>query len=347
MCSPVHLFRPNDTLCTDNLNKKFHVSSGYHGNFTIGRTVADSVCKAIPTPYHDFFEALLAAKPHGPGKAGGHFCEVWMAQLTYNGMNITYAACIDSNGVPRQYNMTASATHGFIQSVQYIFSNISIGHLTDEDFAPSEACAKRYPVPACSNGGVQSLDLYRVRSASDPNSLDNRNLGDALGDMAFFCATSGMDENQVVTRWSVLANTSWGQYGYCLYQGGVNRCYGNTGKQVGRESAIGLGTGPVQGQCSPNDDVGSWFAFPSEGSCPPNAAIGTGGCTWTAKPERTVSAACILHDRGLKQVCAEEIGHAPMIKAATIFRLALESSDPAKGGCPDITEAADMNFVVV
>jgi len=346
-CGPSHIFHPDDQLCTDELAKKNGVPAGYNTNFTIGPNSDDALCKVIPSPYNDFFGGLYAAKPQGPGMVGSVSCEVWKSQINWQGTDINFTACIDSNRIPRQYNTTMSKGYVAFRNTIITFSNITIGSLTDNDFAPSDACAKRFPMPPCNNSAMESFDVYRVRSSKEPNSLDNRNVGDALGDMAFFCDISGMDESQVVTRWSVLANSSWGQYGYCLYQGGVNRCYGMTGKHVGRQSALGLGKGSVQGQCSPNDDVGSWFAFPAEGSCPPNASIGTGGCTWTAKPQRTVSAACILNERGLKKSCAKEYGHAPMTKSASIFRLALESSDPAKGGCPDVTAASYSDYIVV
>merc|ERR1711865_282084 len=144
---------------------------------------------------------------------------------------------------------------------------------------------------------------------------------------------------------------SWGQYSHCLYLDDNNYCFGSSGKQVGRESAVGLGKGSasVQGQCTPNQDVGSWFSFPTEGLCPDGAQVGDMGCTWSAKPLRTVSAACILNDRGLKDSCANERGHAPLTKSAAIFKAALESSDPAKGGCPDAptVDATSTSILVV
>merc|ERR1712224_643206 len=123
------------------------------------------------------------------------------------------------------------------------------------------ACATNYPTPACTAEGVVSLDLYRIHSPAEPRSLTDRNLGDALGDMAFVC-TMGENDASYVSRWTVSANSSWGQYGYCLYVSGKNMCFGGTGHQVGRESAYGLGEGHLQGQCSANADVGSWYSLP-------------------------------------------------------------------------------------
>jgi len=251
---------------------------------------------------------------------------------------VNVSACIAADGVPRQFNQTSSIAYKAAKSQFMTFSNVTVGPLPDDTFLPSEACRDRWPTPACPAAGVEKMKLYRVRSTKEPSSLDNRNLGDALGDMGFFCSLGGMDETQVVTSWAVEANSSWGQYAYCLFSGGKNTCYSGTARQVGRESALGMGEGALQGQCSKNADVGSWFSMPQEGECPEGATIGMDGCTWRAQALRTVSARCILEDRGLKASCEKERGHAPMLRSAAIFAAALETADESKGGCPDAGE---------
>jgi len=253
---------------------------------------------------------------------------------------------VASDGVPRQLNVTTGMAYKAASTQNYTFSNPRIGPLGDEEFAESDVCAHRYPLPPCAGAEEVSLTMYRVHSRAEPRSLANRNSGDALGDMAFFCDLAGLDATSLVTKWSVRANSSWGQYGYCLFSGGKNVCYGNTGKHVGRQSALGLGKGAVQGQCSVNDDVGNWLAFPGEGECADGASVGTGGCTWSATAVRTVSAGCIIKDRGLAASCAQDRGHAPMTKSSAIFEAALETADPAKGGCPDAELAEDVVLVV-
>jgi len=329
-CALQTLFHPTDHTCTDELSKN---SSGYDNlNMTVG-VGDDSVCKAFPTSYYDLFAALKYATRTGSARVGGVSCSVWALETpTYN-----VSACVASDGVPRQFNLSTGLAYKAASAQFYTFSNVTVGQPSDSVFAPSDACANKYPMPPCPNLAVQPLDLYRVRSSGEPNVLANRNLGDALGDMAFFCDLAGVDPSQVVTHWSVQANSSWGQYGYCLYQGGKNICYGSTGNRVGRESALGI-EGAVQGQCSPNHQVGSWYSIPAEGECAEGAAVGSDGCTWSAHSVRSVSAACILNERGLKASCAAERGHAPMLKSAAIFKAALASSDPARGGCKDIEE---------
>jgi len=302
----------------------------YGQNMTTGEG-PNAVCRALPTRYSDPFVLLHFARRQGMSSVGGEPCELWAGGVAaYNA-----SACVGSDGVPRAFNMTTGVAYKAASSMHYVFSNPVVGPLDDAEFAPSDACASCYPAPPCRQSGVAELELFRVHGAQEPPSLENRNLGDALGDMAFFCDIAGFDESQLVTKWSVEANTSWGQYAYCIYAAHKNLCFGHTGKHVGREGALSLGKGTMGGQCSANDDVGSWYSFPAEGQCPEGAALGSGGCTWKATVARTISAGCVLEERGLKEAFGVERGHAPMARSAAIIHAALETADPARGGCPD------------
>mmetsp|Transcript_50039 Transcript_50039/g.126119 ORF Transcript_50039/g.126119 Transcript_50039/m.126119 type:complete len:436 (-) Transcript_50039:265-1572(-) len=331
-----------DKLCMAQLGANLTGRTLLNMNTTVGEG-SNSVCKAFPGPYYDMIAIFAAYAQHrGSGRVGGEPCEIWSLGMPSAGFSVS--ACMGSDGVPRQMNVTTGVAYKAAGSQNYTFSNPRIGPLGDEVFANSEACAHRFPMPPCPSGEEVSLTLYRTHSSREPRTLENRNLGGAMGDMAFFCDIGGIDETQLVTKWAVRANSSWGQYGYCLFANGTNVCYGNTDKHVGRESALGLGEGAVQGQCSANHDVGSWYAFPAEGHCPDGASIGTGGCTWIATPIRTVSAGCILKDRGLAEACSRDRGHAPMTNSTSIFEAALDSADPSKGGCPD-AELVDLVLV--
>jgi len=347
-CSLQTIFHPDEYLCMDQLARNLSGPTGLNMNITIGNG-SDAVCKAFPNPYYDilFLQLMPLATHQGIKTVDGVPCDIWTVSLKVPTYEMNLSTCIASDGVPREHNLTSGMAYKAASAQYYRFSNVSVGSRGEDAFAPGEVCETMFPRPPCPKDTVESLDVYRVRSAKEPNELANRNLGDALGDMAFFCGVGGMDETQVVTHWSAQANSSWGQYGYCMYIAGRNVCFGNTGNHVGRESAEGLGEGAVQGQCSPNEDVGSWFSFPADGLCPEGARVGDGGCTWTAKPIRTVSASCILNERGLKDSCASERGHAPMTKSAAIFKAALETSDPTQGGCPDVTEVTGAAMLVV
>lgn len=222
------------------------------------------------------------------------------------------------------------------------WSDIVAGPLPEEVFATSKACTN-YPMPACEETGTVMLDVYRIHGVAEPFSLDDRNAGDTLGDMAFTCQTGGAGfggKNTVVSWWKVEVSKAFGQYAYCLYDrvGQKNYCNGGTGKAVGRESANGLGAGRLQGQCGANPDVGTWYSLPSAGRCADGQPIGTNGCSWLQPVRiRTVNSTCIVKDRGLSDTCKQEYGHAPLSKSAAIFAQALASNDPSKGGCPDIS----------
>lgn len=342
------IFHPEDHIHQDQLGKNISAPIGYNLNMTIG-TGADSVCKAFPQPYYDLFSALQYARETGSGVVAGEPCSIWKFHYESPTQNLSFSSCIASDGVPRQFNMTTGGAYKAASAQYWTFVNVSVGPVPASVFINSDACANRWPMPPCkaTGTGVEVVDMYRVRSSQEPNVLANRDLGDALGDMAFFCALAGIDETSIVTHWRVRANSSWGQYSYCLYQSGKNVCYGTTGKLVGRESAIGMGKGAYQGQCSLNDVVGSWYSIPAEGECAEGAPIGSDGCTWSGKALRSVGAGCILNERGLKQSCAVERGHAPMLKSAAIFRAALASSDPAMGGCPDVEEEEEDQVYVL
>jgi len=339
-CTEISIFSPGQVMCMDQLSINISgAAPGFNMNMTVGQG-PDAVCKLFPTPYQDMFGMLAMATRQGRGSVAGEPCELWQASATVPGATVNVSACIGADGVPRQYNQTTDLAYKALSSTFMTLSNVSVGEQPEEAFRPSEACRERWPTPSCPEEGTASLMLYRVRSPKEPSSLENRNLGDALGDMAFFCDLAGLDETQVVTSWSVQANASWGQYAYCLFRGGRNTCYSGTRGQVGRESALGLGRGRLQGQCSGNADVGSWFSMPAEGRCPDGAPLGREGCTWSARPLRTVSARCVVQDRGLKAMCAKERGHAPMLRSAAIFRAALASADASRGGCPDAGEVS-------
>eukprot|EP00929_Paragymnodinium_shiwhaense_P084946 TRINITY_DN45455_c0_g1_i1.p1 TRINITY_DN45455_c0_g1~~TRINITY_DN45455_c0_g1_i1.p1 ORF type:complete len:457 (-),score=63.17 TRINITY_DN45455_c0_g1_i1:281-1588(-) len=349
-CEAGSIFHPDDQMCFDQLAK--HDVPGNQVNVTVGKG-DDKICKVFPTPFYDILQSQILANATRTGETkmiDGVSCSVWAASMSILGQAVNISTCVGLDGVPREQNMTSSTRSIAARTQSQHLYNVTLGKPDEAALAPFEVCTERYPQPPCANSTIEKFDVYRTRTLKEPNDLDNRNTGNALGDMAFFCATSAAaGATQVVTRWEVQAITSWGQYAYCLYNAAThnNTCLGNTGKQVGRESAMGLGVGRLQGQCSPNEDVGSWYSFPAEGRCPQGAKIGTDGCTWAAAPVRTVNASCILSDRGLKQMCAQERGHAPLSRSAAIFEAALASADPAKGGCPDVENEAAAAILVV
>jgi len=345
-CSPQPVFQPDGKMCYDQLSK--NISDGPQLNLTYG-TGPQAGCKEMSSPYSDIFAALRLSKfQRNDSTASGEPCAIWALYVNTKAIQTNITACIASDGSPRELNTSSSIAYKAASKSTLTFSNVQVGPQGDEVFTPSEVC-KKGPLPPCKFSGVDTLDIYRVRSLGEPNELDNRNVGDGLGDMAFFCALGeGIDPNEVVSRWTVEVNKSYGPYRYCIYTKAIGNFCSGSGNLVGRQSALGLGIGDAMGQCSPNNDTGSWLSIPKTGKCPPGARVGDGGCTWTARPLRTVKASCIFSDRGLQKVCNEERGHAPLLRSAAIFEAALATSDPQKGGCPDAVAAeASPQLLVV
>ncbi|CAE8712987.1 unnamed protein product [Polarella glacialis] len=346
---PIGLFRPGDVAYYDILN------IGSWHNVTVGQA-SDAVCK--PTPQAHYFD-LMSGLDHGTHMGSrvveGTACEVWAASLP-DGTRTE--ACIAEDGVPRELNSTANmmighTTAAFKGITSLRFNNVRFGALSEDTFAQTTACASKYPTPPCSvprSTQMTTLNLYRIRSASEPDEIQNRNVGDALGDMAFLCAEEAgkVYNGSVITHWRLTANTSWGQYAYCVYIDGENTCQGGTAQLVGRESGFGMGNGPLQGQCSENAERGSWFSLPAAGQCGPGEAVGSRGCTWGgAVALRSIAASCLFEERLLAASCAREQGHAPFTKSAAILEAALASSDPAKGGCPEAPTTPSRQSIMV
>jgi len=301
--------------------------SGNAPNTTYGES-GDAVCAPYAWPVVNISNPFaIAAITSGFGwvRAGsavvqGHACRTWRsATMPW------WSVCVSEDGSPRRF----ASPFGQLCEL----SNIHTGPIPDENFTATQAC-QTYPVPSCPSSSVENLTLYRLHSGSEPIVVENRDLVDVLGAPAIFCYWPSTRQ-YYVTVFTVQASASWGQYGRCHYNG-TNYCDASTGKQVGRQSPQGLEGVPLQGQCSANQDRGSWYSFPAEGQCQPGEPIGSRGCTWIARPLRTVHAPCIKHKHGFERACKAEVGHGfYQPKSAAIIERALASNDSMKGGCPD------------
>mmetsp|Transcript_51502 Transcript_51502/g.130129 ORF Transcript_51502/g.130129 Transcript_51502/m.130129 type:complete len:429 (-) Transcript_51502:680-1966(-) len=324
-------------------------TSGFNDNATVG-IGQDAVCR----PFHrsvfiDLFDGLTNGYSSGWRIINGEPCQVWIFNSTVEA--IQSSVCIARDGVPRQLNSSFDPIFGIVQhafsgSTDLTFFGVRIGFPPQGTFDLSQACKERYPAQPCHSGRVAPLDVYRIHSPGEPIDVRDRNVADALGDIAFMCEEGAAAKfgHSLVTHWSLWANTSWDQYSYCFYMTGHNVCMGSRSR-IGRESAWGLGVGHLQGQCSENADVGSWYSVPGHGECSPGESIGSNGCTWSAaRAVRTVKASCILEDRGLLAACAteREKGARPWVRSAAIFEAALASADVSLGGCPDAATTPPM-----
>lgn len=317
-------------------------------NFTIGEG-KHGVCLPGSTPYFDLFSWTQDAMQNGKTKViGGESCEIWELDAQFFGNDMHFSACIAADSVPRELMQTMHSGH-----VRYSFSNVRLGHMNDQIFKISEAC-NNYPNKPCESDIISTLHVYRVFGPLEPMRLENRNAGDILGDLSFMCTqgSSNSYRSKFITKWSVRVSNAWGQYSLCNYNGRGNVCSGvasqlhRVGRRASQLAGSAGGQGDFGGQCTPNIDVGSQYSFPEEGRCSPGKEPTPGGeCVWgSVKPIRTVTAKCLMEDRGLMDVCSREFGHAPFSESAKIFDDAFASEDPAKGGCPDASPNQLINM---
>mmetsp|Transcript_76215 Transcript_76215/g.210305 ORF Transcript_76215/g.210305 Transcript_76215/m.210305 type:complete len:394 (-) Transcript_76215:139-1320(-) len=246
-----------------------------------------------------------------------------------------WSVCVAADGSPRRFSS------GWLTCQ---VSDVRVGPIPDAVFAPSKAC-QTYPAQPCPNASIVNLTLYRLHDGSEPLAIENRDLGDALGAPTIVCEWPKSGD-EYVTAWAVQASAAWGQYGRCHFNG-TNFCDAQTGKQVGRQSPQGLAGVPLQGQCSGNGDRGSWYSFPAEGQCRRGEPLGSRGCTWIARPLRTVHASCLVR-RGLMRACKREVGHGfHMPRSAAVIERALATGDRSRGGCPDASPGGQASSVLV
>lgn len=208
-----HIFRPNGVMIADTLS--MNQTSDFNQNVTLGEG-SDSVCKAMPSPFYDPFGWLRVATQNGTSVVDGKNCTVWAFDYKQPGATSTmhFSAAIAGDAIPREMNVSGYFRTK-IGNSQMKFSNVQEHAQEDAIFTPSAACARNYPTPACRNQGTVDLDVYRLHGPTEPLKLENRNVGDALGDLGFFCLMAANDSS-LVSRWTLSANTSWGQYAYCL-----------------------------------------------------------------------------------------------------------------------------------
>jgi len=310
-------------------------------NLTWGGDLDDDSAMCMPflgdgRSFTDMFGWTEGAVRAGSKVVRGEACDIFAARTAHADLSV----CLGADGLPREFYQSFRNGPVFSMATWFNLSNFRLGSPGDDAFRLSRACGEFFPRPRCRGSGVETLDVYRIFGPPEPPSLDNRNAGDALGDLAFVCtqAAGATYAGKQISAWKVNVSQAYGEYAWCNFDGRENRCKGAAEqmKSVGRRSAQLMGAGPCAGQCSSNEDVGSQYSFPSEAKCPTGTRPTAGGCAWS-EPRllRVIEASCLMHERGLLEACAGERGHAPFLRAAAIWEAAFASSDPALGGCPD------------
>uniref|UniRef100_A0A7S4T935 Uncharacterized protein n=1 Tax=Alexandrium monilatum TaxID=311494 RepID=A0A7S4T935_9DINO len=336
-------FRPGTKQVQDQLD------AGLFSNMSIG-TGGDAVCTSFRGPSPDMFAWVRFARHSGHKVADGGSCDVWA--LNVSRLGFAASVCLAKDGVPRELvQVIGRKGSKWSGRVEMNFSDVVVGPPPSSAFEPSGACAKNYPTQPCNDTRVATISVYRIFGSPEPMELQNRDTGDVLGDLSFVCTqgSGAAYRSKLITHWRVNVSLAFGQYAICNYNGIANACLGPPAmlRSVGRRSGQMQGSGPLLGQCSPNDDVGSQFSFPAAGMCPPGVSPGLGSCSWGgAVPVRTVAARCVMEDRGLLAACARDIGRAPFTDAAKVWEAAFASEDPATGGCSEVPYPDSRAIVV-
>jgi hypothetical protein len=207
------------------------------------------------------------------------------------------------------------------------------------------------------------MQLYRFLGSAEYKAafeLTNRNAADANGAISILCLerfNPGGLNTSLLSAWDVSANASFGKYAHCNFDSEQrkNYCAGGDFHQVGREYAlcgISPGTGEkCPGQCTQNEDYGSWYSLPLGGKCSSRSvATMLEGCTWSARPLRVVHASCViksLQNQGMCKAWWQPTSPADFNQAAAVLEAALSSSDPHHGGCPDAGVATKEDVTII
>ncbi len=173
-------------------------------------------------------------------------------------------------------------------------------------------------------------------------------MADLLGDTAFICADAlsghaALDGYAWVSRYTLQVWSGWGDYAECNRPSPheEGECISFETYAVGREASFALKS--HGGQCSDNADVGSWLSLPKAGMCAnvsqplgPRDDAGV-HCSWRVVEKlKTINGTCLLDDRGMSAACNAEKDF-PFPSTTPIMAKAFQFTDPAQGGCPDIS----------
>eukprot|EP01103_Thecamoeba_quadrilineata_P009079 TRINITY_DN1878_c0_g1_i2.p1 TRINITY_DN1878_c0_g1~~TRINITY_DN1878_c0_g1_i2.p1 ORF type:complete len:315 (-),score=47.78 TRINITY_DN1878_c0_g1_i2:26-832(-) len=239
----------------------------------------------------------------------------------FNSTTVDISLYVTSDNVPVRFIETHTSNN---QTTITDYTNFTPMDIPSDIFDLPSVCLGTGLI--CPKGPVTDLLVYMFHTPQD-YSLGNMNAADLLGDANFVCVYGPNGKYDLVSAIMVQVNATWGQYQLCNYK----YCSGLNDYLVGREAPTGLT--PDGGECTPNEEVGSWYSFPNNGQCADNGPVSE-NCTWgQVKVVKTITLQC-LEELGFWDVyCAE--GSFPYYEAAVVFNQAFVNDDPALGGCPN------------
>lgn len=294
----------------------------------------DSVC--FPWTYHsDLFKDLVEVED-GSVTFNGSSCERGMRAKNRMG-NMTL--CLDAAGVPINLYISMAAdavgqTNVLAFGFNVTFENISLGELPEDAFSLPDVCREGPPPVACpveEGNEVETMSVTRYQNqGGEECGLGNKMVND---DLAAMVSPLPMRYVQV---FNVTVDRRWAHMPDCNFHPSVMMSVCTNGLRneenegrVGR-SSNNYYTGPNGGQCAPNDVVGSWYAFPSQGECAAGWAMGYRNCTWKTNSFKLIESWCVL------AACSA------LVSEKSPFTEAIKCFNKAKHDCPDVSTSGGI-----
>eukprot|EP01062_Namystynia_karyoxenos_P006705 TRINITY_DN1234_c0_g1_i1.p1 TRINITY_DN1234_c0_g1~~TRINITY_DN1234_c0_g1_i1.p1 ORF type:complete len:449 (+),score=108.01 TRINITY_DN1234_c0_g1_i1:73-1347(+) len=306
--------------------------TSYHvGTFSGVQLNGQTLLQSSNAPYQTVFDWFQYAVFNGTVMREGVELNRWALQAP----NVDLWLLITKDGIPVVQNTT---TNGVTTELTFINfkPNVTDPSLWEgfnkEDYLHPKPCAP----PADPKPVNQTMYIFHPKN--DFN-ITGQDLADALGDVFFTCEdfllnqSSSIDHSYAwITQWEIELVPRWGQYQNC--NGYPPVCLGANDWWVGHEAANGLAA-PEAGQCQTNPEVGEWWSMPAGGLCKEGHRPGDGACTWRkSRRVKTIDSTCLLAT-GYKAACLKD-KRCPFPSATALFNGAFASTDPKRGGCPDL-----------
>lgn len=293
-------------------------------------------------PFEPIFSWVPSSTYRGQVLIGDRLCDEWAADLPKLGPAVLYVlANTSSPAIPVQVILPAPAVNGDVVNATYLFSEELVVGSVDPEVWDEWNPTCETPL-VCEAGETVEEKVYLFHSVNDFQ-LVNTNVADQLGDTIFVCLaleTGLFDYFEWVSEYSVMLNSTWGEYAFCNF----GQCLDGSVDRVGREASESLG--PLTGQCTNNTAIGNWYSLPPYNSslCSEEYANGTigingtewFGCGWNVLEKvKTINGSC-LEGHGFYNACIAD-GDIPFPSASRIWTQAFASEDPSLGGCPAIS----------
>jgi len=180
-------------------------------------------------------------------------------------------------------------------SLQFLFAS-KPQKLASIDLDVPSACVDSDRCP--SNLTSTNLIIYRNHGNSTLfKALDNVNLADLQGEVYWLCDYNA--PSPLISKFNLTVDPHWADYMLCN-RGVCDASNFGQRRGIGKQDNAGYDKCEDAPQsnntCSSScGGVGTWYAFPDAGRCPPGKPLGTNKCTWLDKytTMKTITLDCL------------------------------------------------------